>query len=326
MAQDIQQLSLEQCRAELAKDENEPLSLDDFATASAAEAAVIAKNASIEELGEQPENRGAGAKKRRSDWDAAIKKIRDDHGAAMGALPGNWKALLQQLQRRRALAARMAVLGEQRPVELFGLAALAEEVVADPAMAAVAGGGPNSSSGWPARGGRPPRQTRRVRLLAPGPQAVVAALLEASDEGERAVAAPGHAVESSVPALLLPRRHHNGGPAELYVSRDRMLLATLRQALRRRAEAGQGPGPGPKAPLPLSLLSLLLGWLHQQARRPEHQAACERDALRRGGATAAANAGVSEEAIKAHGRWKSDAVKGYIRRSVAVRMSVVQNM
>ncbi len=31
--------------------------------------------------------------------------------------------------------------------------------------------------------------------------------------------------------------------------------------------------------------------------------------LRKGGASAAANAGVSEEEIKAHGRWKSDAVK-----------------
>ena len=48
--------------------------------------------------------------------------------------------------------------------------------------------------------------------------------------------------------------------------------------------------------------------------------------LRKGGATAAANAGVSEDEIKAHGRWKSDAVKGYIRRSVALRLAVVGSL
>jgi hypothetical protein len=48
--------------------------------------------------------------------------------------------------------------------------------------------------------------------------------------------------------------------------------------------------------------------------------------LRKGGATAAANAGVSEEEIKAHGRWKSDAVKFYIRQSPVVRMAVVGNI
>lgn len=48
--------------------------------------------------------------------------------------------------------------------------------------------------------------------------------------------------------------------------------------------------------------------------------------LRRGGATAAANAGVSVEEIMAHGRWKSAAVREYIKRSVTARMGLVQRM
>lgn len=48
--------------------------------------------------------------------------------------------------------------------------------------------------------------------------------------------------------------------------------------------------------------------------------------LRRGGATAAANGGVSLEAIKAHGRWKSDAVNAYIWPAPAVRMRIVAGM
>jgi hypothetical protein len=48
--------------------------------------------------------------------------------------------------------------------------------------------------------------------------------------------------------------------------------------------------------------------------------------LRKGGATAAANAGVSEESIMAHGRWRSDAVKRYIIRSAELRLQVVERM
>ena len=48
--------------------------------------------------------------------------------------------------------------------------------------------------------------------------------------------------------------------------------------------------------------------------------------LRRGGATAAANAGVGVEDIKAHGRWRSNAVEVYIRRSLAMRKAVVARM
>ncbi len=48
--------------------------------------------------------------------------------------------------------------------------------------------------------------------------------------------------------------------------------------------------------------------------------------LRRGGATAAANAGVSVDDIKAHGRWRSDAVEVYIRRSAERRLRVVASM
>lgn len=48
--------------------------------------------------------------------------------------------------------------------------------------------------------------------------------------------------------------------------------------------------------------------------------------LRRGGATAAYEAGVSLEAIMRHGRWRSSAVLTYVRESVQVRMEVVQCM
>jgi integrase len=48
--------------------------------------------------------------------------------------------------------------------------------------------------------------------------------------------------------------------------------------------------------------------------------------LRRGGATAAAEAGVSRELIKIHGRWRSDAVDAYLQASLTTRMSVVQRM
>ena len=48
--------------------------------------------------------------------------------------------------------------------------------------------------------------------------------------------------------------------------------------------------------------------------------------LRRGGATAAAEAGVPLATIQEHGRWRSDAVLVYIRKSVRVRMGVVGQM
>ncbi|KAG2482064.1 hypothetical protein HYH03_018984 [Edaphochlamys debaryana] len=144
-----------------------------------------------------------------------------------GVLPANWKELLQQLQRRRALAVRMAGLGEQRPVELFatpgqqqtdqaqaaqpqvgqatqapttatgglraafegnaGLAALAAEVMTDPAMAAVtlaAGAVPGAARTAAAAGlpeaGNPPRRRR-----------VTVSSLDAEDLTGSAVALPG---------------------------------------------------------------------------------------------------------------------------------------
>ena len=48
--------------------------------------------------------------------------------------------------------------------------------------------------------------------------------------------------------------------------------------------------------------------------------------LRRGGATAAYEAGVSLEAIMRHGRWRSNAVRTYIKESVRARMEVVRAM
>ncbi|EFJ46922.1 hypothetical protein VOLCADRAFT_121049 [Volvox carteri f. nagariensis] len=67
-----------------------------------------------------------------------------------------------------------------------------------------------------------------------------------------------------------------------------------------------------------SRLHVLLGEL--QGYEPELKldlARISAHSLRKGGATAAANAGVGLEEIKAHGRWRSDAVLVYIRRSVA---------
>jgi len=48
--------------------------------------------------------------------------------------------------------------------------------------------------------------------------------------------------------------------------------------------------------------------------------------LRASGATAAANAGVNERCLKRHGRWRSDAVHGYIKDSVNDRLTVTQNL
>ncbi|PNH10171.1 hypothetical protein TSOC_003112 [Tetrabaena socialis] len=48
--------------------------------------------------------------------------------------------------------------------------------------------------------------------------------------------------------------------------------------------------------------------------------------LRRGGAIAAAEAGVSRELLKLHGRWRSDAVDAYLQASLATRLSVVGSM
>jgi integrase len=48
--------------------------------------------------------------------------------------------------------------------------------------------------------------------------------------------------------------------------------------------------------------------------------------LRRGGATAAANAGFSLADIMEHGRWKSDAVKDYIRKSAVERRKLSAGM
>ena len=74
-------------------------------------------------------------------------------------------------------------------------------------------------------------------------------------------------------------------------------------------------------------LRFLLGEL--QCELPELQldlSSISAHSLRRGGATAAANAGISLEEIKEHGWWKSDAVLAYIRKSIAVRRAVVERM
>lgn len=49
--------------------------------------------------------------------------------------------------------------------------------------------------------------------------------------------------------------------------------------------------------------------------------------LRSGGATAAANAGISDRLFKKHGRWKSENAKdGYIRENIVHQLSVSMNI
>ena len=48
--------------------------------------------------------------------------------------------------------------------------------------------------------------------------------------------------------------------------------------------------------------------------------------LRRGGVVAAWGAGVELKKIKAHGRWKSDAVRAYMQATLPIKLSVTQAM
>lgn len=74
------------------------------------------------------------------------------------------------------------------------------------------------------------------------------------------------------------------------------------------------------------LRSLLLAlWALQPAGRADVRN-FSAHSLRRGGATAAANAGAPLEDIKIHGRWKSDAVLVYIRKSPKERRKMVSRM
>ena len=49
--------------------------------------------------------------------------------------------------------------------------------------------------------------------------------------------------------------------------------------------------------------------------------------LRAGGASAAANAGISDRLFKKHGRWRSDSAKdGYVKENVSTLLSVSKNL
>ena len=48
--------------------------------------------------------------------------------------------------------------------------------------------------------------------------------------------------------------------------------------------------------------------------------------LRRGGAITMAEAGISRELIKLHGRWASDAVDAYLQPSLTTRKSLVERV
>ncbi|GLC34915.1 protein ubiquitination [Pleodorina starrii] len=91
----------------------------------------------------------------------------------------------------------------------------------------------------------------------------------------------------------------------------------------RAAGGGRGVGMG-KGKISVELRVLLKGL---QADVPGVAVDLRRVAshsLRRGGTTAAANAGVEE--IKEHGRWRSSAVLVYVQRAVAVKRTVVARM
>ena len=74
------------------------------------------------------------------------------------------------------------------------------------------------------------------------------------------------------------------------------------------------------------LRSMLLEMAATRILLPGEVARLSAHSLRRGGATAAYEAGVPLEAIMRHGRWRSNAVLAYLRESVRVRMEVVQSM
>ncbi len=48
--------------------------------------------------------------------------------------------------------------------------------------------------------------------------------------------------------------------------------------------------------------------------------------LRASGTSAAAEAGIDEVLLKVHGRWRSDAVRGYIKESVRSRLTASKNL
>jgi hypothetical protein len=48
--------------------------------------------------------------------------------------------------------------------------------------------------------------------------------------------------------------------------------------------------------------------------------------LRRGGTVAAWEAGVDMEKLKAHGRWRSDAIQAYLTATVSIKLSITKVM
>ncbi|PNH00721.1 Enzymatic polyprotein [Tetrabaena socialis] len=74
------------------------------------------------------------------------------------------------------------------------------------------------------------------------------------------------------------------------------------------------------------LRELLSELAQDRPERPFDLTRVSAHSLRRGGATAAAEAGVPLKAIMEHGRWRSSAVLVYIRKSVRARMALVGRM
>lgn len=94
----------------------------------------------------------------------------------------------------------------------------------------------------------------------------------------------------------------------------------------RRGEWGLRPVALGKADFNGRLRALLAEAMRQIGPSSPDLGVYTAHSLRRGGATAAANGGSPLEEIKAHGRWKSDAVRRYVQPAAAVRMQIVGRM
>ncbi|GLC55579.1 protein ubiquitination [Pleodorina starrii] len=99
---------------------------------------------------------------------------------------------------------------------------------------------------------------------------------------------------------------------ERFVIRDAVLKRVFGQAFRGAAAGGRSVQPQQKA---LKLLLLLVAW--------ERAGFTNRLRLLIGELQLV---GISMEAIKEHGRWKSEAVQLYVRKSVAVRRAAMDKM
>ena len=94
----------------------------------------------------------------------------------------------------------------------------------------------------------------------------------------------------------------------------------------RRAEWGLQPAGMAKGEFTMRMRLLLTEAMRQIGPGVRDLSVYTAHSLRRGGATAAAEGGATLEDIKAHGRWKSDAVRRYVQPGAGARMRIVGRM